>query len=102
MTQAGFVRITSNPSFSAQAVPVRAAVALLDQIVRLPEHKFWPDDLSFHQAVPKAMPIVGHQQVTDAYLISLAEAHGGIVATLDRGMLALGRKGSVEIAGGWQ
>jgi predicted nucleic acid-binding protein len=77
-------------------------VALLDQIVCLPEHKFWPDDLSFQQAAPKAMPIVSHQQVTDAYLISLAEAHGGIVATLDRGMLALGRKGLVEIAGGWQ
>ena len=99
MTQAGFVRITSNPSFSSQAVPVRAAVALLEEIVRLPEHGFWTDDLSFHQAAPKEMPIVSHRQVTDAYLISLAEAHGGMVATLDRGMLALGKTGLVEIAG---
>jgi toxin-antitoxin system PIN domain toxin len=99
MTQAGFVRITSNPSFSPQAVPVRAAIALLGEIVRLPEHGFWADDLSFPQAAPKEMPIVSHRQVTDAYLISLAEAHGGMVATLDRGMLALGKTGLVEIAG---
>ena len=99
MTQAGFVRITSNPSFSPQAVPVRAAIALLGEIVRLPEHGFWADDLSFPQAAPKEMPIVSHRQITDAYLISLAEAHGGMVATLDRGMLALGKTGLVEIAG---
>jgi uncharacterized protein len=68
-------------------------------MVRMPEHEFWPDDLSLKQAIPIAMPVVGHQQVTDAYLISLAEAHGGMVATLDRGLLALGTKGLVEIAG---
>lgn len=99
ITQAGFVRITSNPIFSPQAVPVRVALALLEEMLSMPGHEFWPDDLSFKQAVPKTMPIVGHRQVTDAYLISLAEAHGGMVATLDRAMLALGRKGLVEIAG---
>jgi toxin-antitoxin system PIN domain toxin len=99
ITQAGFVRVTSNPNFSAHAVSVRAALALLEEIVSLSGHEFWPDDLQLKEAIPQDLPIVGHQQVTDAYLLALAAARGGKVATLDRGMLALGQKRLVEIVG---
>ena len=34
-------------------------------------------------------------QVLDAYLLALAEAHGGKVATLDRGMLAVTRNDAI-------
>ena len=99
MTQAGFVRISSNPSFTALAVSPRAALELLDQITSLPEHEFWPDDLSLTQAIPREHHIVGHRQITDAYLVALAASRGGVVATLDRGMLsvAAGRESLVEI-----
>ena len=30
--------------------------------------------------------VVGHQQVTDSYLVALAVAHGGRLATFDRGL----------------
>jgi uncharacterized protein len=33
--------------------------------------------------------VIGHRQVTDAYLVALARHHGGRVATLDRGLAAL-------------
>ena len=99
LTQLGFVRICSHPVFSKQAVPPRVALTLLDQITALPEHEFWPDGLSLKQAMPPEQPVVGHRQITDAYLVALAESRGGVVATLDRGMLsvAVGREALVEI-----
>ena len=99
ITQSGFVRVSSNPNFTSNSVSPRAAVRLLDRITTLPEHEFWPDDLPLNQAILKDQQILGHRQVTDAYLLALAASHGGIVATLDRGMLglAVGREGLAEI-----
>ena len=93
------MRVSSNPAFSPHAVTVRAALGLLEEMVSLPEHEFWPDDLTLKEAIPKDFPIVSHEQVTDAYLLALAACRGGRVATLDRGMLALGPKRLVEIVG---
>ena len=99
LTEAGFVRISSNPSFTPNAVSPRSALALLDEITSLPEHEFWPDDLPLSQAIPQEQVIVGHRQITDAYLIALAASRDGIVATLDRGVLsvAIGKQSLVEI-----
>jgi predicted nucleic acid-binding protein len=33
--------------------------------------------------------LLGHQQVTDAYLLGLAINRGGVLATLDKGIAAL-------------
>ena len=99
LTQCGFVRISSNPAFTRNAVTPAEALQVFERIVMLPGHQFWQDDLSLPQALASPTPIVGHRQVTDAYLVSLAEAHGGILATLDRGVavFAAARPGSVEI-----
>ncbi len=76
------------------AVSPRDAMALLERITSLPEHKFWPLDLGLLDAIGKLQLIVGHRQTTDAYLLALARARRGILATLDRGLLALaGEKG---------
>lgn len=99
LTQLGFVRISSNPGFIKQAVTLRSALTLLDQITSLPEHEFWPDDLSLKEAMPLQQTLFGHRQITDSYLVALAESHGGLISTLDRGMLsvAVGRESLVEI-----
>ena len=55
----------------------------------LPDHVFWPDDLPFADAIPATTMLAGHRQITDAYLLGLAIAHGGIVATLDADVLSL-------------
>ena len=52
-------------------------------------HEFWPDDLEVSRAIPVDLPLVGHRQVTDAYLVALAASRGGVLATLDRGVLAV-------------
>jgi toxin-antitoxin system PIN domain toxin len=98
ITEAGFVRISSNPKFSPDAVHPLDALALLDRITSLPRHRFWPDSLSLTDVLKAGQPIVTHRQVSDAYLVALAAAHSGRLATLDRGVLALaGAGGLVEM-----
>lgn len=88
LTQIGFVRISSNPRFTPEAVSPREALTLLERVTSLPEHEFWPADLGL-SVIEKLEPIVGHRQVADAYLLALARSRHGILATLDRGTLAL-------------
>ncbi len=59
---------------------------MLARITDLNEHIFWPDAIGCEQAFARAPLIVGHRQLTDFYLIALAEANGGVLATLDRGV----------------
>jgi toxin-antitoxin system PIN domain toxin len=90
LTQAGFVRIVSNPAFSRDAVQPREAIQLLAANTAAKDHTFWADDASLAEAVAFAgQRLVGHQQVTDAYLLGLAIRHGGHLATLDRRIGAL-------------
>jgi uncharacterized protein len=98
ITQSGFVRILSNPRFSPDFYSVREATTLLWRFTNLPEHEFWPDDLDFSDALPTGGEMLGHQQITDAYLLALSKSRGGTLATLDRGALALpGARGFVEL-----
>jgi uncharacterized protein len=89
-TQAGFVRILSNPAFSAKAVPPREAINALQTSIKHPGHQFWTDNISLPEAVtPFGRGLLGHQQVTDACLLGLAVRKKESLATLDSGVLAL-------------
>ena len=48
-------------------------------------HHFWPDDISLldTQRVDISR-VLTHGQVTDSYLLALAVAHGGRLASMDR------------------
>jgi toxin-antitoxin system PIN domain toxin len=90
ITQAGFVRIVSNPSFSRDAIAPQDAVKLLAPNLDHPNHQFWTDDINFVQAAELFQKhLVGHKQVTDAYLLALAIHKKGRLATLDRKLTAL-------------
>jgi toxin-antitoxin system PIN domain toxin len=64
-----------------------AALRELRQLAADARHRFWPDDLAYADAEWKG--VLGHRQVTDAYLAALARKHGGRLMTLDRGLAAL-------------
>ncbi|MDB6055198.1 MAG: hypothetical protein JWN25_2721 [Verrucomicrobiales bacterium] len=84
LTQAGFVRITSNPSFSRDAASPREAAYILASNTAASDHQFWPDDLPFNDAISFAgTRLVGHQQTTDAYLLGMSINRDGKLATLD-------------------
>jgi uncharacterized protein len=96
-TQAGFVRIVSNPAFSRDAVQPREAIQVLSANTVAKDHAFWPDDLPVAEAVAFAgVRLMGHQQVTDAYLLGLAIRRGGVLATLDQRIAALTEPKSAE------
>ncbi len=63
------------------------AVAELRKLAADPRHRFWSDGLPLEQVGWDG--VLGHRQVTDAYLAALARHHGGKVATLDQGFAAL-------------
>jgi toxin-antitoxin system PIN domain toxin len=89
-TQAGFVRIVSNPAFSRDAVQPREAIQVLSANTAAKDHEFWPGELPVAGAVAFAgVRLMGHQQVTDAYLLGLAISRRGVLATLDKGIAAL-------------
>ena len=89
ITQTGFVRISSNPAFTANAVKPAEALELLQRVTELSGHGFWPDDLPLADAFGPSALLSSHRQITDGYLLALAIAHDGVVATLDRGIAAV-------------
>ncbi len=90
ITQAGFVRVSSNPGVFPEAPSPAKAIEVLKTNLSHPRHRFWKDDLSLAESVaPFAGSLKGHLQVTDAYLLGLAIRKGGILATFDAGISAL-------------
>lgn len=63
------------------------AVAILQALTAHPRHAFWPDVLGYNQV--RWHGVLGHRQVTDAYLAALARHHGGRLATFDKGLVVL-------------
>jgi uncharacterized protein len=87
ITQLGFVRVSSNPRAIRDAVPPPHAIAVLKRLTGLPGHQFWTDAVKVTATGPfESLSLVGHRQVTDAYLLALARHRGGKLATLDRGV----------------
>jgi toxin-antitoxin system PIN domain toxin len=84
LVQNGVLRIAGHPAYpNAQGAPAIVA-GILTKLLQHPGHVFWPDDVSlldrtrFDQAA-----LLSHKQVTDTYLLGLAVAHAGRLATLD-------------------
>jgi uncharacterized protein len=90
LTETAFVRILSNPAFSPNALTPGHALDLLEANLGHPAHRFWADEPSLLQAL-ETLPLrlVGHQQVTDAYLLGLSVHKKGKFATMDRSILEL-------------
>jgi toxin-antitoxin system PIN domain toxin len=98
VVQTGFVRILSNPAFSLRSVSVKDAIDGLAISLGDGRHQFWPDSITFPEAIHllKA-PIIGHQQITDAYLVALAIRNRGKLVTMDLGIAQFAPAGVVEI-----
>lgn len=62
------------------------AASVLRAVRALPRCEFWPDSVSYTDV--RLTHVRGHRQVTDAYLATLAEINGGLLATLDEALAA--------------
>jgi hypothetical protein len=89
ITETGFVRILSNPAVSG-AVSPRDALLVLSASLEHPHHHFWTEDIGVMEALAHGgHRLVGHQQVTDTYLLGLAIQKKGRLATFDSGLSSL-------------
>jgi uncharacterized protein len=84
ITQGALIRFHLRAGVDATGESARL---LPESISSLPRHEFWPDDVSYFDL--PAEGIIGHRQVTDAYLAMLARRHGSLLATMDRGLAAV-------------
>lgn len=82
VTQGSLVRFLVRSGQSAGSA--RDVVRALEASER---HTFWPDAISFANVEVKG--VVGHRQVTDAYLAQLTRKNNGQLATLDSGLAHL-------------
>jgi toxin-antitoxin system PIN domain toxin len=90
LTQAGFVRVSSNPRVFPDAPSPAKVVELLRTNLNHPAHRFIKDEITFSDAVkPFSDRFSGYQQATDAYLLGLAIHKRGVLATFDRSIAAL-------------
>ncbi len=87
LTEIGFVRITTNPSFVPGPRTREQATSILKDLATRPGYHYWPVADSWNTlTAPFADRIFGHQQVTDAYLLGLAIKEDGVLVTFDRGL----------------
>lgn len=87
LTENGFVRILSNPRYAGRRTTVRDAVERLRTLTEADGHAFWDDAVSLLDAARlDARALHGHREITDAYLLALAVARPGVLATFDTGV----------------
>jgi uncharacterized protein len=82
VTQGSLMRLLIREGQSAES-----ARSVLQGIMDSPRHEFWPDNASYHD-IP-VTGIIGHRQVTDAYLAHLARSYSARIATFDQALAKL-------------
>lgn len=80
-TQLGFIRLSSNPAYTANAVSPQEAATLLQQWTRLKTHRLWASPGADKPTIYARA--IGHQQVNDAWLVEVARRNAGRLVTLD-------------------
>jgi toxin-antitoxin system PIN domain toxin len=96
ITQLGFIGLSSNPSFTPNAVSPRNAAQLLGKWTVHPAHQFLESPSAEDPSIFASA--LGHQQVSDAYLVEVARQNKGCLVTLDKRANAHAKTvGSVEI-----
>jgi len=81
ITQGALFRFHLRAGAGATAESARL---LLQSVASLPRHQFWADEPSYVDLPTRG--IVGHRQVTDAYLVLLARHRRELVATMDEAL----------------
>src|SRR5262245_61138427 len=95
VTENGFVRVISNPKYHADAPRPATAVEQLRKFCASGHHHFWQDAVSLRDETLFAVAAAaGHRQLTDVYLLGLAKAMGGSLATFDRTIPVTAVKGA--------
>lgn len=85
LTENGVLRIVGHPRYpNSPGTPAEVA-QLMKSLRALPGYVFWPDNISLLDTeMMDTERLLSSGQVTDSYLLALACAHKGQLATFDR------------------
>jgi toxin-antitoxin system PIN domain toxin len=89
ITENGVLRIVGNSRYPSSPGNPAAVAEILLVFRNLGTHEFWPDDISLlDRSAIDATRLLNSAQVTDSYLLALAKARGGQLATFDRQLVS--------------
>jgi len=105
LSENGVIRVVGHPKYPNSAGSPAAVAPIIARLRALPGHVFWKDDFSLIETdLVDAGRIATPGQVTDTYLLALAVANKGQLATFDRRLspkaVRRGRGALHVIAGG--
>lgn len=83
ITENGFVRVASHPSYPNRPGDAPVVLGILRQFCAVDGHHFWADDISLRDVLSPGMAVT-HSQLTDVFLLGLAVHAGGHLATFNR------------------
>jgi toxin-antitoxin system PIN domain toxin len=89
MTENGALRVLGHPQYSNSPGSPAVIAQMLQEFCALPGHVFWPDNISLLD--PRCVDtsrLLAATQITDSYLLALAVAHEGQLATFDRRLIS--------------
>ncbi|AGA32464.1 PIN domain family protein [Thioalkalivibrio nitratireducens DSM 14787] len=84
ITENGVVRIMSQPTYP-NTQPLQQVALRVREAQQNSDHRFWPDDISLTASDLLNWPqLLGHRQITDAYLLAIAARNNGRLVTFDQ------------------
>jgi toxin-antitoxin system PIN domain toxin len=85
LTENGVLRIVGHPRYPNSPGSPAVVAELLVSFRELPGHAFWSDDMTLlDREYVNTARLLDSAHLTDSYLLALARAHGGQLATLDQ------------------
>ncbi|ESZ59829.1 PIN domain-containing protein [Mesorhizobium sp. M0062] len=98
ITENGVIRIVSNPKYPNSPGSPAVVAQIVGKLHALSGHQFWPDEISLVGSNDiDAARILTPAQVTDSYLLGLAKARDGQLATFDRKLSTAAVRGGRSI-----
>lgn len=94
LTENGVIRVVGHPRYAGGPGSPAEVAPIVERLWSIPGHVFWSDDISLVGAAHvEVRQILTSAQVTDSYLLALAVAHDGRLATFDRRLSTKAVKG---------
>jgi uncharacterized protein len=88
LTENGVLRIVGHPRYPNSPGTPAAVAELMSRLLALPGHEFWADDVSLLDSqLTHCTRLLQSAQVTDSYILALAVAHRGQLATFDQNLI---------------
>lgn len=97
LTENGFLRTAGSVARGAAPLTIASLAGALRTFCASGRHEFWADEITLKDDdLFDADAVLGHQLVTDVYLLALAVKRGGMLATFDRRIPLTAVKGATR------